>query len=76
MLVVTEKNLEITVPADHSVPRTGVILADGAGVIFARLHLTLQELDHDGLGQVAGRSAFSKWGGVVEGLHAILDTTG
>lgn len=47
-------------------------LADGAGIILAGLHIALQQLDHDGLGEVAGGASFPRGWGVVEGLHVFL----
>lgn len=47
-------------------------LADGARVILAGLHVVLQQLDHDSLGEVAGGASSARGGCVVEGLHVVL----
>lgn len=51
----------------------GVInLANRAGVVFAGLDVPLQQLDHDGLGQVAGGASLARRRRVVKGLHLDL----
>lgn len=51
----------------------GVVnLANRTRVILAGLDIPLQQLDHDGLGQVAGGASLSHRWRVVECLHVIL----
>lgn len=49
-----------------------VSLADGTGVVPAGLDVSLQQSDHDGLGQVAGGASLPRGWSVVEGLHVVL----
>lgn len=51
----------------------GVVnLANRTRVVLAGLDIPLQQLDHDGLGQVAGGASLSRRRCVVECLHVVL----
>lgn len=52
--------------------RGSVNLTDRAWVVLAGLHIALQQLDHNSLGQVAGGASLSHWRCVVERFHVIL----
>lgn len=46
--------------------------ADRTRIVLAGLDLALKQLDHDGLGEVAGRAPLAQGWGDVEVLHVIL----
>lgn len=50
-----------------------VNLTNRARVVLAGLDVPLQQLDHDGLGQIAGGASLSQCWCVVESLHIILE---
>lgn len=52
--------------------RRVINLANRTGVVLAGLDVSLQQLDHDGLGQVAGGASLPRRRCVVKGLHPIL----
>ena len=49
-----------------------VNLANSAWVVLADLHISLQQQDHNSLGQVARGASLSHWWCVVKCLHVIL----
>lgn len=59
----------------ESEPLSSVDLANRTRVVFAGLDVSLQQLGHNSLGQVAGGAPFSYRWGVVERLHIILEQT-
>lgn len=52
--------------------RRDINLANRTRVVLAGLDVSLQKLDHDGLGQVAGGASLPGRRCVVKGLHLIL----
>lgn len=52
--------------------RRVINLANRTRVVLAGLDVPLQQLDHDGLGQVAGRASLPRRRCVVKELHLVL----
>lgn len=56
--------------------RRVINLANRTGVVLAGLDVSLQQLDHDGLGQVAGGASLPRRCRVVKGVHLMLAKVG
>lgn len=57
---------------EHKAALAAVYLANGARVVLAGFYVSLQQLDHDSLGQVAGGASLPDCWCVVKGLNVIL----